>query len=97
MSTAVPEGIIVIVLYLIFCIGKDLLKLKKMLKSESHRWFQLGIQLRLSMDVLRKIEKDNARNSPEICFLKVLQCFLDCDPKRKWKVFNMITVFTLTT
>lgn len=78
---------IVICLYVFKVTKGQLRELKKLLKSESHRWFQLGFQLKVSLDELKKIEKHSGTKTPDICFLEVLSVFLKRnDEEKKWKV-----------
>lgn len=42
--------------------------------------------MRVPMENLKKIEKENGRRPPDRCFFDVLEYFLKCQPKRKWKV-----------
>lgn len=73
--------------YLNIVTKEQLRELKRLLMPESHRWFQLGFQMRLPMDNLKKIEKDSAHKPPDVCFLGVLSLFLQGnDSNKKWKV-----------
>lgn len=66
---------------------KQLRELKKLLKPEAYRWFQLGFQMRMNIDELRKIEKESGRQRPDVCFLGVIELFLQNEPsERKWEV-----------
>jgi hypothetical protein len=64
---------------------EELKKLKRMLAPESYRWFQLGIQLRIPIEHLKKIEKEGGRKPPDRCFSEVIDDILRADPPKKWK------------
>ena len=70
---------------------KQLRSLRKLLAPEQYRWFQLGCQMRIPIDKLKKIEREVGRKPPDQCFLGVLNMFFSKNPEeRKWHVSNKL-------
>ena len=78
--------------FIIIVIKKQLRSLRKLLAPEQYRWFQLGCQLRIPIDRLKKIEKEVGRKPPDQCFFGVLDMFFSKKhEERKWHVSNKIS------
>ena len=59
----------------------------RLVKSEAHRWFELGFQLRVPPSELRKIQASGGKVSPTECFNSVIEWWLqECEGEKYWKV-----------